>query len=193
MKKRKFRADLIVGLSAMLISLMTLFIILYQTNLQKQQSRLSVRPRLTFSKHIDRTISIKGEGAEADTSTMVKMRLTIRNNGLGPAIIDYSEVLDPNGVHALRGYFNEAYPKMKRLGFFNQISDLSEGESLPASESKDLITYQYDERYERELLDYLGVDEPYELPFSIRVVYASMYEEKWRVESNKEGHPERLD
>ena len=81
--KKNFNADRIIGLSAMLISLMTLIIFLYQTNLIKKQSVLSVRPRLTFSKNIDKTVTVK----DSTNSTTISIRLTLRNNGLGPAII----------------------------------------------------------------------------------------------------------
>lgn len=187
--KPKVLTDRLVGFSAMLISLMTLVIFLYQTNLQKNQSRLSVRPRLTFSKHIDQTVSV----TDSSNTIKVKMRLTVRNNGLGPAIIERGVINDRDREYDMASFFDQAYPKMREFGFFSQMTDLTIGEAIPASESVDLFTYEYDESVEKGLLSYLGVDAPYELPFSVKLEYSSMYEERWRVESNREGHPERLD
>ncbi|NRB48331.1 MAG: hypothetical protein HRU41_11715 [Saprospiraceae bacterium] len=186
--KFKFSLDRILGFAALLISLLTLFIFFYQTNLLKKQSWLSVRPRLTFSKNISRTVS----ASDSITSTIIELRVSIMNNGLGPAIIESNQVVYQNQKYDMISFFDTALPKLKTYGHFSLVSDLSVGGAIPASESIDLFTYQYDLKNEDQINKYLGVEESYQLPFDIYVEYSSMYEEKWMVTSNKKGHPKQV-
>lgn len=186
--KFKFSLDRILGFAALLISLLTLFIFFYQTNLLKEQSRLSVRPRLTFNKNISRTVL----ESDSSTSTLIEVRLSILNNGLGPAIIESNKVVYQNKPYHLINFFDTALPKLKTYGHFPLVSDLSIGGAIPASESIDLFTYQYDLKNEDKINACLGVNKPYQLPFDIYVEYSSMYEEKWIVSSNRKGHPKQV-
>ena len=56
--KKKFNADRILGISAMVISLLTLAIFIYQTDIMRVQSKLSVKPRLDFTTNQGGTDSI---------------------------------------------------------------------------------------------------------------------------------------
>ena len=120
------------------------------------------------------------------------MRLTLRNDGLGPAIIESNKVVDRNKQYDMISFFDEAYPKLREYGNFITVSDLNIGGVLPSSESVDLFSYQYDLKDENKINEYLNVSEPYQIPFDIYIEYSSMYEEKWIVRSNSEGHPKRL-
>lgn len=191
-RERKFNADKILGLSAILISVMTLFILLYQTNIIKQQSRLSVRPRLTFSKGIGINESLVLKENDSTTSTLIKITLKVRNNGLGPAIIDSNVVINDMQSYNILDFFDEAYPRLKELGVFTQITELKVGEAIPESETVELFTYQYNVINEQQIFEYLGVESYYELPFRIRIEYSSIYEERWMVESDKKGHPVKI-
>src|SRR6186997_391236 len=72
MKFDQSTTDRIVSLSAMAVSIGSLFIIVYQTYLTRQAQHASVLPYLYFS------LSSNDEG--------VAVRLT--NSGIGPAVID---------------------------------------------------------------------------------------------------------
>jgi|GEM_PF-2946649 len=187
--KKNFNADRIIGLSAMLISLMTLIIFLYQTNLIKKQSVLSVRPRLTFSKNIDKTVTVN----DSTNSTTISIRLTLRNNGLGPAIIESNKVIDKGETYEIMTFFDTSYPKLKEYGHFPQITELEIGEAIPASESIDIFAYQYNLDNEEKIKEYLDVDTTYEFPFIIAIEYSSMYEEKWQIQSDSKGHPKKIE
>ena len=189
-KKITINSDKIIGISAMLISLLTLFIFLYQTNLLRKQSRLSVRPRLTFSKTIKKTVTLND--SDSVKSTIVNLRLTLRNNGLGPAIIESYKVVDKNDKYDIIIFFDTVYPKLKEYGVFKEITELEVGEAIPVSETIDVFSYQYNLINEKKIIDYLNIPGPYELPFSMLTEYSSMYEEKWIVDSNTKGHPKRL-
>lgn len=183
--------DRVIGLSAMLISLMTLIIFLYQTNLIKNQSRLSVRPRLTFSKNIDKTFTV--DDADSTTQAKVRIRLKLRNNGLGPAIIESCMVIDKGESYELMSFFQEVYPELFDYGFFSQVTDFTTGEAIPASESIFLFSYEFDSRYENEINSIFNTQTNYEFPFEFMIIYSSMYGEKWQILSETEGHPTPLD
>jgi hypothetical protein len=75
--KMKWDTDRIVSISAMLVGLGSLFIVLYQTTLMREQAKASVLPYLMIAYISD------DHGAY----------LTMRNVGLGPARIDRIRVL----------------------------------------------------------------------------------------------------
>ncbi|WP_422083801.1 hypothetical protein [Ulvibacterium sp.] len=190
-KKVALNADRAIGASAILISLLTLFIFLYQTHLLKEQSRLSVRPRLSFSKNITQSMTVVD--SDSIQSTLINISLALRNNGLGPAIIESNRFVDRGNPYDILTFFDTVYPKLRKYGVFTQITELKIGEALPASKTIDIFTYQYQRIDEDKINDYLNISEPYELPFEVHIEYSSLYEEKWIIQSNSEGHPIKLD
>ncbi len=187
--KVKFNSDRIIAVSAIMISLMTLFIFLYQTNVVEEQSRLSVRPRLTFNKNITRSTTLR----DSSSSTEVNLSLILRNNGLGPAIVESSSIDYRGKSYEIGSFFQEVFPELANYGYFQMITELTEGEAIPASEATEIFSYRYNEK-DQELIDqYLGISKSFDLPFDVLIVYSSMYEEKWKVRSNTQGHPEKID
>ena len=172
---------------------MTLFILLYQTNIFRQQSRLSVRPRLTFSKDIGLKELLILKDNDSIISKQRKLSLAVRNNGLGPAIIESNVVLKGTEPYNILVFFDEVYPMLKELGVFTQITELQVGEAIPQSEKVNLFTYQYDVINEQKIFEYLEIANYHELPFKIKIEYSSIYEEKWMVESGKKGHPVKIE
>src|SRR5262245_31091499 len=75
--KMKWDTDRIVAISAMLVGVGSLFIVLYQTSLMREQAKASVLPYLMI----------------AYISNNDGVYLTMRNVGLGPARIDSIKVL----------------------------------------------------------------------------------------------------
>lgn len=155
----------------------------------KTQSVLSVRPRLTFGKHIDKTVTIN----DSTNSTAINIRISLRNNGLGPAIIESNKIIDKGKQYEVMDFFESSYPKLIEYGFFGQITELDIGEAIPASESIDIFTYQYNLDNEEKIKEYLNVDTAYEFPFVIAIEYSSMYEEKWIIQSDSKGHPKKIE
>ena len=70
MTLKKLNTDKILGLSAMLISICTLIVFLYQTNLIKKQQYMSVYPYLTLGNN---------------GSFTADYEYSLTNNGIGPA------------------------------------------------------------------------------------------------------------
>ena len=70
---KKLNADRIVSVSAIIVSLGTLFIIVYQTNLTRKAQKASVMPYIS--------VAMSFHGAQ--------QRIIVENTGLGPAVIKF--------------------------------------------------------------------------------------------------------
>ena len=181
MSKMKFNTDRIIGLSAMLISLLTLIIFIYQTNIMRVQSRLSVTPRLSFNTNED----VK--------DSLYQVSTEIVNKGLGPAIIESIQIIHKGTVYDLNfgEFFNQAYPDLKKFGSLTQNMTMSKGSTLSPNERNRLFTYTILPSKIKELMQYLGIKEG-EIPFTIGVIYSSIYNERWKTGNKRDDHPLKL-
>ncbi len=170
--------DRIVGFSAIMISLLTLVIFIYQTNIMHQQSRLSVKPRLLFSSAF---------GYEDDT--LFRYSISLNNKGIGPAIIDSSFVIynDDKYYNNWENFFSLATPGLSDFGEFTSFSNISPGGTLSADEEMVLFTYRCPVSKYPNVLEYLALSEDADdLPLDMTVYYHSIYEDdKWVVRSNE--------
>ncbi|MFK7776204.1 MAG: hypothetical protein AB8F94_29045 [Saprospiraceae bacterium] len=182
MKKFKLNTDKIIGLSAMLISLLTLVIFIYQTNLIREQSRLSVTPRLAFNYSLD----------TPDTFSIFSYYIV--NKGLGPAIIESIEIINENDRYKLdfQDFVKNVYPKFNDYGIIIQNMSLDSGVTISEKETIKFFTFRFKATERESFFKYLKVKDSGELPFDIEVVYSSIYGEKWRVYANTKGHPIKL-
>lgn len=179
---KKLQWDRILGLSAILISLLTLIIFIYQTNIIHRQSRLSVTPRIGFSSSL------------TEQDTIFSFKLILKNNGIGPAIINDAKIVS-NGKDFpvdLEIFFEEEYPKLEELGSFTSLSSIQVGQTIPAGESLTLFTYKFLERNVGNIQEYINIGPDDDIPFTVILRYASIYEEEWEVESDAVGHPKKL-
>ncbi|MFK8005216.1 MAG: hypothetical protein AB8H03_02550 [Saprospiraceae bacterium] len=182
MKKFKLNTDKIIGLSAMLISLLTLVIFIYQTNLIREQSRLSVTPRLAFNSSLDTPDSVSS------------FSYFIVNKGLGPAIIESIEIIHEGNRYKLdfQDFVKNVFPKFNDYGNVIQNMALDTGVTLSEKESIKFFTFKFKASKTAPFFKYLKVKEDGVLPFDIEVIYSSIYDEKWKVYANKKGHPIKL-
>lgn len=178
----KETVDRIIGVSAILISLLTLIMFIYQTNIMHQQSRLSVTPRLSFSNDLHQKDST------------ITFSTTLINKGIGPAIIKSSKVIAKDQIYPLvmDDFFKEVFPKLETFGEFRKLHSFGTGSALSAGESQVLFSYQFEEHQMLKISQYLNVEEDFSLPFNIIIEYASMYEEEWRIDSKSESQPFKL-
>lgn len=100
--------DRILGVSAMVISVLTLIIFIYQTNIINEQSKLSVRPRLIF-----------GMIQSTNDSTVI-FKQYVQNKGLGPAIINEASITYEEGKFDL-DFTKFVYAKLPRLGEYGNL------------------------------------------------------------------------
>ena len=179
---KKKTTDRILGISAILISLLTLIIFIYQTNIIHRQSRLSVMPRLSFHSNIKYTDSL------------VTFTFSVQNKGIGPAYVERSALLfeDQEYDIQIQTFLEDQYPSLFSLGHFNTFTTIDRGETLTPNEIITLYTYVFKRENEEKIAEVLDLEENVEFPISVIIDYCSIYEECWRIESEKSGHPEKL-
>ncbi len=183
MKFKKIATDRILGISAMLISLLTLIIFIYQTNIMRRQSKLSVKPRLDFSTNF------------SGNDSLIVMEEVIENRGLGPAIIDsirfiYKSKSYPLDVEKL---LQSQLPKLLEYGYLSQHATLSQGSTLMPGEEKPIFTYKLPVKNLDSVYNYLDITSEDSSPFPVEVIYTSIYEdERWKAHSNQ-NQPIKLD
>ena len=162
----KMNTDRIIGLSAMLISLLTLCIFIYQTNIIRTQSRLSVTPRLAFTTSLD----------HSDSTYYFSISLV--NKGLGPGIVESVEITHEGKNYPLNFplFMKEIYPKYKDYGEIVQNMTIGTGTTLSEKESIKLYTFAFHFNNFKSLSEYLGSDGGDRMPFDITINYSSIYE-----------------
>ena len=180
--KIKWNSDKIVSLSAMSISIFTLIIFIYQTNLMSKQNYLSILPYLQ--------ISISEDKAQNSFS------LDIKNHGVGPAIIESVIIYYKGQKHDLRDYDNYLYnylksemPILDSVNFFSS-STLDRGIAIPANSNYNVFKVFESERDYDLLTKSLG--ELLRKGLRYEITYRSIQDERWIIHSNSEG-PQKLD
>ena len=171
MTLKKLNTDKILGLSAMLISICTLIVFLYQTNLIKKQQYMSVYPYLTLGNNGSFT-SEYGYG--------------LINNGIGPALISSVKVSGKDGKK-----YSDINPYVQEMILSNNdsltcfyYSNLFKGMIIPAGGKVEII-----QTVDESLIT---ADKLYEIlndtVLIIEIEYESIYGEVWEV-SNKSKVP----
>lgn len=181
-KHTKLNTDRILAFTAILISLLTLIIFVYQTNLVRQQSRLAVRPRIEFS-----------QITNTDDS-LVNVSLIVENRGLGPAIIENAAIV-----------FNDQQYPLDFEDFFKQINfqdslveqtqntTLSQGASILPGNHVTFYKVNFPLTHASHLQQNPLLMGPNgDTKFYVEVTYGSLYDEMWIQRSNHRGHPEEL-
>ena len=167
LKPKFWNADKIVSFSAILISLATMAIYLYQTHLIQKQQHASVMPYLMIgtSHHNEGHFSVQ-----------------LSNDGLGPAMIEEVK------VH----YLNKEYPDCDLPTFFytyNPIekdssmnvfaySNIGPGMFIPANKIITLMEIDENVEMASKLKNYFwGTKSAVEL----EITYSSIYGDKWKI------------
>lgn len=179
----KISTDRLLGISAMIISILTLVIFIYQTDIMRVQSKLSVKPRLDFTTN------------QGGNDSLVTFQEVLENKGLGPAIID-SIYYVYNGKHFemdTESFFQEEFPKLLEYGYLSQHSTLGKGTTLTPNEERSLFVYRLPVSKVDSVYAYLGIDNIDDIPFVMEAKYTSIYEDEYWQVNNNESVPKKLD
>jgi hypothetical protein len=174
MKNTFWNADKIVSLSAILISLATMGIYLYQTHLIKKQQFASVMPYLMTSL-----------SAYNNNHFLVE----VYNNGLGPAFVEQVNVK----------YEGKSYQDCDLPTFFGRYnkkdtinnmtwSNIISGQLIPSGNVIKTVEINNNRKEAQKLQKYFWTDKPVEL----EITYSSIYGEKWIVKGSF-AKPQKLD
>lgn len=165
-KTRKWNADKTVSLSAILISLMTLFVSLYQTNMIRQQQRLSVLPYLSFGNY---------------NTGGANYKLMLSNDGIGPAFIESVEISYKGKTYPydLPVFFRDVIPKqVEQIKKFTH-SNIFKGQMIPAGTKLSLLEIRNSPEDGIKL--YKLLQKLKKEKMQLKIVYRSVYEERWQL------------
>ena len=170
-------ADRLVGVSAIIISLCTLAIFVYQTDIIREQSRLSVKPRISFT------------SSQSQKDTLIQFRQIMQNKGLGPAIIDSMALIFKGEYYELDidAFLPENFPEYTRYGRLTQSTSYVKGTTLRPGEPSTFYTFQAFPSTLAELGAYMEIPEDQDTPFDFMVIYTSIYEEEYWQLNTMEG------
>ncbi|MEN1784132.1 MAG: hypothetical protein AAGF77_03240 [Bacteroidota bacterium] len=176
--KNFWSADKLFGLSAMMISLITLIIFVRQTNIMEQQSRMSVMPYVLFEL--------------SDKRSEHLMILELVNHGVGPAIVDDVSIEYKGKSYAMDFYtfVKSIKPEMDSIEFLNH-SDLYKGRAIPSGGRFNIWTIGATRgEYESFKKEFFAIQQHPSFDFEIR--YKSIYDDYWIIDA-KNGMPRFLD
>ncbi len=166
----------------MSISVMTLVIFIYQTNLMSKQNYLSILPYLQVS----------------TSNNAIETSFTIRllNHGVGPAIIESVTMIHNGRRDNLVDYKNQILPylislkpSMDSIQYFSS-STIEKGIAIPANSAYTLLKIKESQKDYEIFITSLNQLEQDGLQFEI--VYKSMQNERWMISNTSEG-PIKLD
>jgi hypothetical protein len=179
-KKKKIflSSDKIFGLTAMLISLITLIIFVRQTNIMDKQSRLSALPYLM----VERSTS----------SEKHQIQFSLVNHGVGPAIIE-SRKIHYKGKDYDQDFYEfmtESILELDTIEPFNW-SNVYKGQAIPAN-GRVVMVAAGNNRKEFEL--YVNTLEKFQNngDFYFEIIYTSIYGDRWKLSTDSEV-PQKLD
>jgi hypothetical protein len=187
----KLDTDRVVSISAMIAALGSLFIIVYQTHLMRQQQNAAALPYLMLA------INSSEQGAF----------INLRNVGVGPALIETVRVRDKVGTIEGDAY---DYYLARNAGADKEgalsVDKVIPGQLIPAGQTLQILGMSAPRRGEMlgkllatfELAEVpvswyttLGVARDGEKKAVIEITYTSVYGDRWRVTSDRVV-PERL-
>ena len=177
-KKFTLSSDKLFGLTAMLISLVTLIIFVRQTNIMDKQSRMSALPYLMIEQ------STNGEEH--------RVQFSLVNHGVGPAIIESRRIIY-NGREYNQDFYQfltESLPKLDSIEPYNW-SSVYKGQAIPANGRIVMVGIGNNQK---EFETFLEVFENLQgkSDFYFEIVYTSVYGDRWKLSTDSEI-PEELD
>ena len=167
--KKLLSGEKVLSFSAILISIMTLLVFLYQTNLVRQQQFMSVYPYLSLG-----NFYVNSENYE----------YVLKNDGIGPALIKSVKVTDKTGksYNDIVDFLNAKLKKSDSVRFF--YANLFPGRLVPEKEKLVLVGLNNGDKRKSKILFRILNREG----LVVNIEYASIYGEVWSI-SNIENAP----
>lgn len=166
-------SDRIVSISAIFISLMTLIVLVYQTNMIRQQQENSVFPYLM--------VGNEGYG-------LADYKLVMTNSGIGPAIIESVEINYADSTYQM-DLPSFMYGYIEGMDTLNNVlhSNFFAGMLIPAEEKIPIFQVENDQKEAVALIKIMQ-----NVEFQMTIIYKSIYGQRWELSSD-EGLPKLLD
>ena len=178
-RKRTFHlsSDKIFGLTAMLISLVTLIIFVRQTNIMDKQSRLSALPYLMVE--------------QSTNSSQHKVEFSLVNHGVGPAIIESRKIIFKGQEYNkdLYQFVTQNIPELDSIEPMNW-SNIYKGQAIPTNGRVVMVAIggnpERFELFQNTLQSFKSED------FYLEIIYTSIYGDRWKISTDSET-PIRLE
>jgi hypothetical protein len=175
-----FDADRLLGVSALVVGLGSLFVVVYQTHLTRQAQHASVRPYLYIQ-------------LMANTEATAVL---LTNSGIGPALVDDVRV-KYQGRDIVGDPYDFFTSQRPELGLALNVDKVIPGRLIPAGSTIQVLGSNTER--ERLLVELLRLFEIAEVPRSwyattgtagaekavIEVTFSSVYGDRWRVRSDR--------
>ncbi|TKD66236.1 hypothetical protein FBT53_05005 [Flavobacterium sp. ASW18X] len=182
--KMKLNTNTLLSLTAMLVSVLTLVIFIYQTNLMRKQNYISILPYVQF--------------AERNHSSGNVYELSLKNHGIGPAILESVQMIYYGEVESLTTYDNSivTYLKSKNSALDSldnfTFSTLNPGIAIPANQSYSFLKVAESAKDYTLITD--AIAELLADGLEYKIVYKSIQDERWQIRSNRPSQgPEKLE
>ena len=173
-----WNSDKLFGLTAMLISLVTLIIFVEQTNIMDKQSRLSAMPYLMIE--------------QSTSSENKSIQFSLVNHGVGPAIIESRKIIYNNKEYDQdpHSFITQSVPELDSIEPYNWASIYS-GQAIPANGRVVMIAIGNNPKEYEQFLNWItGLQK--ENSFYYEIIFQSVYGEKWKI-TNQQAIPERVE
>jgi len=165
-----------MSIAAIIVSVGTLVVFTYQTNLVRKQQFMSVYPHLSMGHYGSNSLNYK---------------YILKNEGIGPAMIKEVRIKDlaGNSYEKIVGYLQDHVYVDDSIFYYH--SDIYEGRFVPAGEEIPLIGLVDNESLKAygdirntvegagKLNGYLSSDS-----LKIEIIYESIYEESWTLRND---------
>ena len=155
-----------------MVSIVTLIIFIYQTNIMREQSRLEVKPRLVFNTSVQSNDSI------------VTFSFFLRNKGLGPAIVKKARIIHESEIYPLNFdvFLDFTFPDIESYGNLLTTFSLINEDIISVDETVTLFVFEANTKDIPKINEYLKLnDSDYILPWDVEITYESLYEEEWKL------------
>jgi len=173
MKIKLPETDRLLGVSAMIISVLTLIIFIYQTSIINQQSKLSVKPQLSF-------ILI-----QAENDSIMSFEQIVKNKGLGPAIIKNTSIYYDKKTYSIdfENFVFEKFPEVEKYVELKKNTNIIEGGIISSNESITVYKIELKKSKISDVFKYLDFDtQNVEPKWQLEIEYTSMYEDEiWKI------------
>ena len=167
----------IISVSAMIVSVATLFLILYQTNLIRKEQKASVLPSLTIGYSVD------------GNANDIEETIWVSNQGLGPAFIDEINIIQDGERYRTDPYgFLTQNGRQREISYMNRIVP---GKIIPANDGITLIKKRSDSTSSNFLsntfefsYDIVQMPTDKENKAVIEIIYRNVYGDRWVINSD---------
>jgi hypothetical protein len=157
MAKRFWTSEKMIGLAALLTSILTLIFFVYEINLTRKQNYASVYPALY----------LQNKGAFTERYSLI-----IRNKGVGPAIISYVSInYKENRFDELKSYLSSRVSERDSIDYM--YSSIGSGDIISPGEELELVTAS--DKKSGDVLKSLLNNEN----LRVEIKYKSIYDEEW--------------